>query len=469
MNYPLLPSNSLHTKSSTKPTKDVACSVKESVSASDNAVGGIEVVESASTSVVEEVDASKPKIESTPTTFTKSTLQKIRKSNILAIYIETVTDEFRCMLENLLLICMNYIFVLSNNTENVYKNNVYWMHTSKLNELNLHVTDLIVFDNLTFFIENITNRLDYNRYLYFSKPLDIINTEYNGVRLHANGLDFIRNLNLSKVGFLHSNSVLAALDNFVQAPFNEFILKNINGLSLLKIDDIKCPPQSTPQSTPQVTSQSTPQSTQVQPTSTKIKIIEVENDDESESVEEIDMDEIQTTTTTNTKPLENIEGSEGAEGNGTINFDSVYQINNYFKDDDLNEVDAENELDLSDIDPETDEDLYNKTILKLNSELICNEDNQLSDKINIFEDYLFIPNLDFYGNDMHSINPVSKSIKEYKFLADKDPECIGFNTWGYFKQDFGNICFLRNQGYKVDGFYVKRSALLKSEYSNKFM
>ena len=93
-----------------------------------------------------------------------------------------------------------------------------------------------------------------------------------------------------------------------------------------------------------------------------------------------------------------------------------------------------------------------------------NEEEQFTNQIipttnpvQVFETYDFHPNKDSFGSDLgHFPN---KSISELKEIADRTPECTGFNTWGYMKRticDVDKFIRLKNQFNNPDGLYVKK-------------
>jgi len=76
-----------------------------------------------------------------------------------------------------------------------------------------------------------------------------------------------------------------------------------------------------------------------------------------------------------------------------------------------------------------------------------------------FENYIFYENKDSQGNDLYHYDNLT--IEELKKIADKDENCIGFNTYGYFKSEIKNekdFCNLNNRysNYICDGLYVKK-------------
>ena len=67
--------------------------------------------------------------------------------------------------------------------------------------------------------------------------------------------------------------------------------------------------------------------------------------------------------------------------------------------------------------------------------------------------YVFIPNLDQYGNDIYYHK---QSLKDNFLISEKDPNCIGFNTLGFFKNA---VVKLEPSKYfkEGDGIYIKKS------------
>ncbi len=73
--------------------------------------------------------------------------------------------------------------------------------------------------------------------------------------------------------------------------------------------------------------------------------------------------------------------------------------------------------------------------------------------------YEFVPYMDSGGNDIGCLG-AGKSIEEMKALADKTPDCLGFNSNGWFKRTLRP----RDQWSKwtsdtTKGFYVKGPAV----------
>ena len=82
----------------------------------------------------------------------------------------------------------------------------------------------------------------------------------------------------------------------------------------------------------------------------------------------------------------------------------------------------------------------------------------------VFDDYVFYPNKDSYGNDIQYYP--NKTIEELKILADKDSNCVAFNTYGYLKfktTDNDNFISLKNRYYSNDGMYIKKPVVLEKQ------
>jgi len=73
-----------------------------------------------------------------------------------------------------------------------------------------------------------------------------------------------------------------------------------------------------------------------------------------------------------------------------------------------------------------------------------------------FDDYTFYSGKDSSGYDIKHVP--GKSLEELKELADQDPNCLGFNTFGFLKYKIAHECDfskLNSQLY-ADGLYVKK-------------
>ncbi len=79
----------------------------------------------------------------------------------------------------------------------------------------------------------------------------------------------------------------------------------------------------------------------------------------------------------------------------------------------------------------------------------------------IKEQYVFVPGLDQYSNDIYYNNV---SLEDKFFISEKDPNCIGFNTLGFFKNA---VVKLEPSIYfkEEDGIYIKKSVY--KDYLNK--
>ena len=80
-------------------------------------------------------------------------------------------------------------------------------------------------------------------------------------------------------------------------------------------------------------------------------------------------------------------------------------------------------------------------------------------KIVEIEGYQFYPDLDSFGHDI--CHHEGKTILELKVIADSLPDCQGFNTWGYIKNEIcpeKDFIKLRNRYYCPDGLYVKKKS-----------
>lgn len=77
-------------------------------------------------------------------------------------------------------------------------------------------------------------------------------------------------------------------------------------------------------------------------------------------------------------------------------------------------------------------------------------------KITYLEDYNFFPNIDIFGNDIIYIP--DKSIEELSDICDLYDNAIGFNTYGYIKnnEEHKNLIILPDKYYKHDGLFIKK-------------
>jgi len=77
-------------------------------------------------------------------------------------------------------------------------------------------------------------------------------------------------------------------------------------------------------------------------------------------------------------------------------------------------------------------------------------------KVVINKNFIFIPNEDELGNDMyyHKL-----SIYECMKIAEKDPNCVGFNTQGFFKNKITNLT--KSKYFSTsDGIYIKKNKII---------
>ena len=142
-------------------------------------------------------------------------------------------------------------------------------------------------------------------------------------------------------------------------------------------------------------------------------------------------------------------------------FDSV-KVFYWVKTDIINKILLNNikkNIDLFIISEETQIVEENKVIYS-NLNKILNENKSsynINDYINVFEDYIFIPNGDYMGNDIFDVR--NKSIYELKQIADNLEDCVCFNTWGYFKNKMEKYIILENRFNIIDGVYIKKTIL----------
>lgn len=72
-----------------------------------------------------------------------------------------------------------------------------------------------------------------------------------------------------------------------------------------------------------------------------------------------------------------------------------------------------------------------------------------------FDGYKFYKNKDSTGNDIRHIK--CTSLDELKVSADNDPNCLGFNTYGFLKNYINNECdLIELNSINHDGLYVKQ-------------
>lgn len=85
---------------------------------------------------------------------------------------------------------------------------------------------------------------------------------------------------------------------------------------------------------------------------------------------------------------------------------------------------------------------------KVNQNISKNYANNFNDKR-----FLFVPNLDSFKNDI--IHFETKTLQELAEISLEIDDCIGFNTYGYFKNKINSdLIQLRNYKYKPDGLYI---------------
>ncbi|AKI80392.1 putative glycosyltransferase [Acanthamoeba polyphaga mimivirus] len=80
-----------------------------------------------------------------------------------------------------------------------------------------------------------------------------------------------------------------------------------------------------------------------------------------------------------------------------------------------------------------------------------------------FDDYVFIPNKDSAGGD---IREVCADIPILKNIADKDVNCVAFNTYGWVKNNIKplhQLIDIGNRYYESDGIYIKKNYILKEK------
>lgn len=98
---------------------------------------------------------------------------------------------------------------------------------------------------------------------------------------------------------------------------------------------------------------------------------------------------------------------------------------------------------------EVDSDIQ-KDYDKIQLELIENE--------SLIDGYEFFPNKDSFGGDILEV--ANLSIEQMKEIADSLDQCVGFNTYGWFKTKISEedeFITLDNMNYKNEGLYVKKN------------
>lgn len=81
-----------------------------------------------------------------------------------------------------------------------------------------------------------------------------------------------------------------------------------------------------------------------------------------------------------------------------------------------------------------------------------------------FDDYVFYPNMDCYGNDIEYAK--TTDIMKLKELSDQNPQCKAFNTYGFLKDkicDKSKMIALQNMFNVTDGIYIKKSFVQEIE------
>jgi hypothetical protein len=112
-------------------------------------------------------------------------------------------------------------------------------------------------------------------------------------------------------------------------------------------------------------------------------------------------------------------------------------------------------------------------IFNLNKNDDDNDDNNdnLDDIFNKNE-YIYIQNLDHYGDDIYSVS--NKDINNLKYYFEKNDDCIAFNTYGYFKNivNLNTLISLNNDNHglyiHIDNYNKKYNTdIIKKIYSNE--
>lgn len=84
----------------------------------------------------------------------------------------------------------------------------------------------------------------------------------------------------------------------------------------------------------------------------------------------------------------------------------------------------------------------------------------VNDKGKEFEGYKFCPSKDSMGNDIKHVG--DKTVEELKAICDEDPNCVAFNTLGYFKHtivDESEYISLPSYDGKLHGMYINMKHL----------
>ena len=91
----------------------------------------------------------------------------------------------------------------------------------------------------------------------------------------------------------------------------------------------------------------------------------------------------------------------------------------------------------------------------------------LSDTLDgLLQKYDYYPNQDFFGSDIHYIG--NKSLLDQLLIAEKNTNCVCFNTLGYFKHEFDATKLIKiNCGLYVKKKYISSFKNIISQPSNK--
>lgn len=73
------------------------------------------------------------------------------------------------------------------------------------------------------------------------------------------------------------------------------------------------------------------------------------------------------------------------------------------------------------------------------------------------EGYMYIPNYDMIGNDI--VHQPKTLISELRDIANRLPNCIAFNSFGYFKHKENSLRYIKTT--KQFGIYIKKSITIK--------
>lgn len=86
---------------------------------------------------------------------------------------------------------------------------------------------------------------------------------------------------------------------------------------------------------------------------------------------------------------------------------------------------------------------------------ISNDENKIWLTPKMLDDYVFIDNIDSYGDDIGHFN--NKSVLELEEISSLYDDCIAFNTYGYLKNRINlPMILLPNVNYINDGIYIKK-------------